>query len=283
MKVRTKLIIGFSVIVVLLWLIAFFTSMSYRNLNQQFLNVEEEIISETLFISNIESLASETYRGTLDYMFHGSEEAKLNTLSLLDLLGQIEETNLPHRDDIDQQLFTAIGQFQLAVNNIINTKDNGATIEDLMVMDQIVGLPALLSLHQAASVQKAYNNQELAIAKADFNKTYKTGLHSILTSVALITLIAIVAAILTTRSIIKPLNKLRKGTEMVAKGNLGFKVGTKASDEIGQLSRAFDRMTEGLTTTMTSIDNLNTEMTERKKVEAALQKSEEKSIKLGFL
>jgi two-component system sensor histidine kinase/response regulator len=276
MNVRTKLIIGFSVIVILLWLIAFFTSRSYQNLHQQFLDVEEEIISETLVITDIESLASETYLGALDYMFHGQEETKLNTLSLLDSLAEVGETNPLHSSDIDPALFTAIDEFNLAINNIVTTKDNGATLEDLMVLDQSSTLPALLSLQQAASVQKAQNSEELAIAKADFNHTYTTGLHSIITSIALITLIALVAAIMTTRSVTKPLHELRKGTEMVAKGNLGFKVGTTAKDEIGQLSRAFDQMTEGLKTTMTSIDNLNAEINERKKVEKALHKSEEK-------
>jgi len=276
MNVRTKLIIGFSIIVVLLWLIAFFTSVSYRNLNEQFLNVEEKIISDTLFITNIERLANETYRGTLDYILHGSEETKLNTLSLLDRLASMEEANPSYDDDIIQGLYAAIDQYEIATTSIISTKDNGATLEDLMVMDQIVGLPALLSLQRAASIQKSYISQELAIAKADFSNTYTTGLHSILISVALITLIGLVAAILTTRSIIKPLHKLRKGTEMIARGNLDFKVGTKANDEIGQLSRAFDQMTEGLTKTMTSVDNLNAEINERKRAEAALQKSEEK-------
>jgi two-component system sensor histidine kinase/response regulator len=277
MNVRTKLIIGFSVIVILLWLIAFFTSTNYWNLNQQFRDVEEEIISETLFISNIESLASETYRGTLDYMFHGSEKAKLDTLSLLDLLVRIEETNLSPSDDINPQLSSAIDKYYLAITNVIATKDSGATVEDLMVMDQIIGLPALVSLQQAANVQKMHNSEQLAIAEADFNKTYTTGLRSTLISIALITLVALVAAILTTRSIIKPLNKLRKGTEMIAKGNLSYKVGTTASDEIGQLSRAFDQMTEGLTNTMTSIDNLNTEITERKKVEFILKEERQRA------
>jgi two-component system sensor histidine kinase/response regulator len=276
MNVRTKLIIGFSVIVILLWLIAFFTSRSYQNLHQQFLDVEEEIISETLFITNIESLASETYLRTLNYMFRGSEGAKLDTISLLDRLEGIEETGPLHSGDIEQELFTAIDQFSFAITTLITASDNGAAFEDLMVLDQTVGLPALLSLQQAASAQKAQNSEELAIANTDFNHTYTTGLHSIITSIALITLIALTAAVLTTRSIVKPLHELRKGTEMIAKGNLDFKVGTNAKDEIGQLSRAFDQMTEGLTTTMTSIDNLNTEINERKNVEKALQKSEEK-------
>ncbi len=276
MNVRTKLIVGFSIIVVLLWLLALFTSIGYRNLNQQFLNVEEEVISEILTISNIESLASETYRGTLDYMFRGSEEARLNTLSLLDLLVRIGKTSLSPGEEIDQELVSAIGQYNHAINNLIAAKDRGADFDDLLVMDQVVVLPALVSLQEAATAQNMLNNKHLAIAKADFNNTYTTGLRSIITSVAVITFVALLAAILTTRSIIRPLNKLRKGTEMVAQGNLSYKVGTKASDEIGQLSRDFDRMTEELKKTMTSVDNLNTEISERKKVETALQKSEEK-------
>ena len=283
MNVRTKLIIGFSIIVILLWMIAFFVGMGYRNLQQQFISVEDEIISETLLVTNVESLATETYRYTLDYVLHGSEEARLNILSHLDRLEVIEEMNPPvdiatgQETGIEEQQFiAALSQFRFAVSNIIKVKENGANIEDSLVMDQIVGLPALLSIQQSASILKANNNNALAIVKTDFNRTYNTALHSIATSMIVITLISLLAAILTTRSIIKPLNRLRKGTEMIAQGNLDYKVGTKAKDEIGQLSRAFDQMTEGLMTTMTSVDNLNAEIDERKKAEEALRTSEEK-------
>jgi len=283
MNVRTKLIVGFSVIVILLWMIAFFVGMGYRNLQQQFMSVEDDVISDTLYITNVESLATETYRYTLDYMFHGSEEAKLNTLSLLDRLEVIEETD-PIQNvtasqgalNNKQQLIASIGQFRFAVLNIIRVKESGASFEDLLVMDQIVGLPALLSLQQSASILKADNGAALAKVKSDFNRTYYAGLNSIIASLVVITLIGLLAAILTTRSIITPLNKLRKGTEVISQGNLDYKVGTKAKDEIGQLSRAFDQMTEGLTTTMTSVDNLNAEIDERKRAEEALVKSEEK-------
>ena len=67
---------------------------------------------------------------------------------------------------------------------------------------------------------------------------------------------------------------------MIAKGNLNYKVGTDARDEIGDLSRAFDQMTQSLSTSMTSIDNLNQEITERKRAEEALQESQEFSTSL---
>lgn len=44
----------------------------------------------------------------------------------------------------------------------------------------------------------------------------------------------------------KPISKLQKGMEIIGKGHLDHKVGTTAQDEIGQLSRSFDRMTEKL-------------------------------------
>ncbi|MFQ5735395.1 MAG: ATP-binding protein [Thermodesulfobacteriota bacterium] len=78
------------------------------------------------------------------------------------------------------------------------------------------------------------------------------------------------------QSISKPIERLRKGTEIVATGNLDYKVGSEAGDEIGALSRAFDRMTENLKTTTASLDVLEAEVAERRKVEEALRASEVK-------
>jgi len=75
---------------------------------------------------------------------------------------------------------------------------------------------------------------------------------------------------------VKPIKKLGEGTEQIAKGNLDYKVGTDSTDEIGALSRAFDRMTENLKKSTISIGELNKEVTIRKKAEEALRKSEEK-------
>ena len=64
-------------------------------------------------------------------------------------------------------------------------------------------------------------------------------------------------------SIAKPVATLHHGVEMIEKGNLDYKVGTSARDEIGQLSRSFDQMTL----------SLSEEITERKKAQDELQKA----------
>ena len=91
-----------------------------------------------------------------------------------------------------------------------------------------------------------------------------------------IPIIAWLIGIFVSRLIARPIDKLHRGTEIIGDGNLDYKVGTDAKDEIGQLSRAFDQMTERLKGTTTSIDNLNKEITERKQTEEALKESEKK-------
>ena len=64
------------------------------------------------------------------------------------------------------------------------------------------------------------------------------------------------AAIFFARTITRPVRQLVAGSEEIGHGNLDFQVGTSAGDEIGTLSRAFDRMTADLKTTTVSRDEL---------------------------
>ena len=77
-------------------------------------------------------------------------------------------------------------------------------------------------------------------------------------------IVAWLIGVAVSRMISGPIHKLHEGTEIIAEGNLDYKVGTNTKDEIGQLSRAFDKMTEDLRETTTSIDELNKEIAGRK-------------------
>jgi len=83
-----------------------------------------------------------------------------------------------------------------------------------------------------------------------------------------------VTAVLLAQSISGPIKKLSEGAAVIGGGNLDYMVGTAHKDEIGQLSRAFDEMTRNLKKTTASRDELEKEVSERKKVEAALRESE---------
>ena len=76
------------------------------------------------------------------------------------------------------------------------------------------------------------------------------------------------------KQIIRPINLFQKEAEAIAKGEFGHKIDLKSSDEIGQLAESFNRMADDLNHTTVSRDLLVQEISERKKTEEALKKSE---------
>jgi len=80
----------------------------------------------------------------------------------------------------------------------------------------------------------------------------------------------IIIAFRVSKSISNPIKELHKGSEIIGRGDLDYKVGTDANDEIGELSRTFDLMIETLKTTTASWDDLNKEMAERRHLEKML-------------
>lgn len=79
-----------------------------------------------------------------------------------------------------------------------------------------------------------------------------------LLSILVITMgLTVFLSILISRSISNPIQKLQKGTEIISKGDWNHKVAIDSRDEIGDLSRAFDKMTAHLEKTTASRDQLN--------------------------
>ncbi|MFZ5801636.1 MAG: PAS domain S-box protein [Candidatus Omnitrophota bacterium] len=74
------------------------------------------------------------------------------------------------------------------------------------------------------------------------------------------------------RFIAEPILRLKEGSEIIGSGNLDHRVGLRLDNEIGDLSLAFDRMTENLKKTTASKQALEREVTERKRTEAALRR-----------
>lgn len=77
------------------------------------------------------------------------------------------------------------------------------------------------------------------------------------------------------KNISSSFKKLRHGTEVIGAGDFDHRIGMTAPDEFGDLSQAFDYMTEHLQEVTVSKDRLEQEIEERKKIEAALRNHRE--------
>ena len=93
-------------------------------------------------------------------------------------------------------------------------------------------------------------------------------------AIAILFIVIVISAIMAfsiAHSISEPIKRLSDGAAIVGSGNLDYKIGTNQKDEIGQLSRTFDKMTSNLRQTLASRDELNREIAERKRAQDELQ------------
>jgi len=144
------------------------------------------------------------------------------------------------------------------------------TRDFVTIMDGIITLAKKGKLEEAKRLEQqiAYRTEENFLVAtellleqhkqtplAGFDKVKKLN-RNLQRNLFIISLLAIILgigiSIVISRSITKPIRDLHHGTEIIGNGNLDYKVGTKNQDEIGQLSRAFDQMTEKLKTTTVS-------------------------------
>jgi PAS domain S-box-containing protein len=102
----------------------------------------------------------------------------------------------------------------------------------------------------------------------------QTNIFIIIAMVAVFGAYFIINYITFQRRILKSISDLQAGTGVVGAGNLNFIIPEKVNDEIGDLARAFNTMTSNLRSITTSKSQLEKEISERKKTELALRKSQ---------
>ena len=269
----------------LLCFVGFLAGTNFRNLKKQFVAVEDIALPGILAMKDVEDNANEAYHITMTYILYNDTDSKDDVLDHLRRLQNTRTgyfssgTTEPEQLAATVAMATKITDFDFSITALLEQKDSGASQNELIEKYRTETVPALLALQQEVSKKTNIYTEELTKAQTNFDNTYASSLLNLAFSIGVMTLLAMVWAIIITRSIVRPLHALHKGTEMIAQGNFAYKVSTGARDEIGQLSRAFDQMTQSLSTSMTSIDSLNEEINERKRAEATSRESEEKFSK----
>ena len=295
MKIRTKVTVVFLFVILLIWVTVLFAQNTYTVIHQEFELLEEDIIPGAIAMSEMENTANEASHEVMDYVVFGEEESKQIVLSATKDLEELGLEHLEHETHIGQEeqkvaeeLLVKINVFNSAVAELIDMKEQGVSVDEILERENETIHPSLDSLITQLEEHKATHMEEFAAAEEAVYEAHISGVQVLFLVAGLITLLAVAVLWFISGSIVKPIHALHRGTEIIGEGNLDYKVGTKAKDEIGQLTRAFDQMTENLKSTTTSIDNLNKEISERKRSEKTLQESEEKyrglvsNVKLGI-
>jgi len=262
MRTATKLTVGFLFTVSGMLLIVGFCLNVSRKMHTEFELLKEDIVPGTLAISQMEGQCQQIAHDLMDYIVLAAVEEKVTTG--LQLLDKTQREHLKHEIHIGteekrttEELMAIIEQLTSVATEIIDLKKQGLSTEQLLKTKREVFRPVMKSLVEHLRRHKAIHMEKLVAAEEAIQKAHISGIWGSITASTLVIILVIIIAVITTRSIVKPLFALRHGIAIIGQGNLDYKVATEAKDEIGDLSRAFDRMGEDLKKTTTSIDNLN--------------------------
>ena len=134
----------------------------------------------------------------------------------------------------------------IAFDNSGSTQANTSEIRELLI-SQMVGCSNLL-FQERLKLSRTIDQKQGKLTTYSNLFTFST--------LVLLGLVIITFTILVIRRVTRPLMQLKEGTRKVAEGKFDFRLNYISSDEIGDLARDFDLMTEQLTKITVSRDEL---------------------------
>jgi len=201
---------------------------------------------------------------TYEYLLHHEERMQtqwqLRHDSLTKLLSEIEFRGTERQvvlGRIQQNHEGIKALFAQLVKNYERHGNNKKKIA-LELEERLVGQMLMKS---QAMVSSAFQLAEVSRAEIEAAQK-RAGLLLMFFIVIMATVIG-ATSFLISRSVANPIRELHEGTEIIGAGNLEFRVGTDAKDEIGQLSRAFDEMIGKRKRAEEEIRRLNEELEQR--------------------
>lgn len=206
---------------------------------------------------------------TYEYLLHHEERMKeqwqLRHGSLTELLRGMEFK----RPDMWERISKDHEDIKALFSQLVSIYERHGNRREILneLQERVIGQMLVKS---QAMVSSAF--QLTQASHADIDVAQKRITLLLMLFIIIIATVMVATSFLVRRSIIKPIIKLHEGTEIIGTGNLDYEVGTEAKDEIGQLSRAFDRMTVELKQSFTGLEK---EITERKRVEKEIRRLNE--------
>jgi len=136
----------------------------------------------------------------------------------------------------------------------ISTKQKDTEPEDLKLIRLRKLLADNLLLKANKLSQDVEKLNELILGNM-FNNNRMIGMFA-LVSISIFTLMILAYSFFGSKNVTTPIDKLSRGTRVIGEGNLDHHIDIDSDDEVGELSGAFNKMTENLKTIMVARDEL---------------------------
>ena len=284
MRIGTKLTAGFSLVILS---ILFTTGLSlsvYRKINEKCIELKDEIKPNVVAMMQLYNAIIDLDRWSMTYALYGQEEHKQKVQSAIEHTEKIGLEHLEHekphgqvKQIMAEEIMAKVKRYTLTITEIINLREQGVEASEIFQIKAVEYHSAINTLLGELGEYRTFLIGELTFAQQVLHEARAWGAKIIVVGAVIIMVLASAIGFAITMSIVKPVRRLHRGVEIISEGNLDYKIGEDAKDEIGQLSRAFDSMAANLKKTTVSIDELNEEIVERKRVEWELEKAKQQA------
>ncbi|MFJ8268146.1 methyl-accepting chemotaxis protein [Peribacillus asahii] len=251
MNIRKKLLLSFSIVLILLAVISSISFYQLKAINDSYSEAIEDRLKKISLTSDMVNSIYEQQIAMRGFLVSGAKTqidhnitAKENFKRSSDELLQITRTS--EIKTLINKIIVQETQYQKVVDQLIILKNQNKE-KEYIELTRTKTTPIVADLNKHTNELLTYQQNNLL----DTSQQLSNETEDTITLVLIISILAIIAGVIIalwiSQHISKPVQLLSKTTEQIANGNLVVeKIEVKNKDEIGQLADDFNQMAENL-------------------------------------
>ncbi|MBC2581705.1 methyl-accepting chemotaxis protein [Clostridium sp. DJ247] len=267
-SIRKRLLLGFSLILILLITLGIIGLYEMKEINYNVEHIYSEQLNGINYIKEAEYYIVRVQNAEKNVLLASTiEEKKEHSMHLEEfyssgIIGNLNNLkNIVHQDDFRKidDLINRITEIQKLEMNIINTSINGNNAEALTLTKE-----ADTKFQDIEKITDEIAKDKLSEAKNSYIQSiniYNRDIKLVIGFIIIASIISLTAAIRMSSSIINPLNKSVQFAKELAEGNLKNNMNLKLKDELGELINSLNNTGEKLKDIVSQIKSTSTEVT----------------------
>ncbi|WP_062199909.1 methyl-accepting chemotaxis protein [Massilibacterium senegalense] len=262
MTLRKKLLFSFLLVNACLLIISGISIGSLVKTNRAYTNILENQVDVLIHINTLVEIVYGEQKAERGYFLYGDQKYKDNFMKRIKGYEETSNYILKMSDNKEvknlvEELNEIHHTYQSDISDLIRAQDTKS-----MEREQL-----LMNTKEASSIANEFSEKtdkllqlQMKIVKDEREKVKKSSGQTLLFIIMIsmvATIIGIVVAFITSRSIRLPVNELRKKADQAASGDLtGDDLRSHSKDEIGALVQSFNQMKQHLKVVLTNIQSM---------------------------
>jgi methyl-accepting chemotaxis protein len=249
MKITTKILLGFGVLIALVWLIGIFSIVSFSQSGALFSRMDNETIPKMTTVGELNQKVAEAHVDFMEFLLSGKISARDNVSGLIRTLESLAQEHLERETEasaekkqLAEQLVQKIKLFSSSVVDVMDMKTRGLTDEELISAEEKTVRPTFNDMRELLSRQNDIYKSDLAVMRTDVKTSQSRGQTIIIIIAIVAMLVGVFLSFLARRRISEPIIHLTRVADDISKGDISKPVEKESNDEIGDLAEAFERM-----------------------------------------